>query len=87
MQCNFEIDFLRKTIAIEKRSQTLTTELKRTTIAIDRIVALWLLEKRVTTVSIDKEKYKLVTISVPYFSDWVILQNDYLPIQGEYFLN
>lgn len=87
MQCNFEIDFLRKTIAIEKRSQTLTTELKRATIAIDRIVSLWLLEKRVTTVVIDKEKYKVVTISVPYFSDWVILQNDYLPIQGEYFLN
>jgi len=87
MQCNFDIDFLRKTIAIEKRSQTLTTELKSTTIAIDRLVALWILEKRVTTVSIDKEKYKLVTISVPYFSDWVILQNDYLPIQGEYFLN
>jgi hypothetical protein len=82
-----EIDFLKRTISIEKKSRIISTEKKRNTVVIDRLVALWLLEKRVRTVSIDREKYKVISVHVPYFSDWVILQNDYLPMAGEYFLN
>ena len=87
MKCKFEIDYFKKTINIERRRNIFSTELKRNTIAINRIIALWLLEKRIKTVAINKDKYKIISIHVPYFSDWVILQNDYLPIYGEYFLN
>jgi len=88
MRCYGEIDFLKKTISIEKKEPyTFSTDLKRNTITIDRVVALWLLDKKLRIISIDREKYKVISVYIPYFSDWVNLQNDYLPYLGEYFLN
>jgi hypothetical protein len=87
MKCYGEIDFKRSTIDIEEKLYNLSTELKRNTISIDRLVSLWLIEKQVKKVLIVKDKYKIISVHVPFFTDWVILQNDYLPIQGEYFLN
>lgn len=87
MKCYGEIDYFKKTIDIDRKNSTISTEFKRNTITIDRVVALWVLEKQRRTISIDREKYKVISIYIPYFSDWVILQNEYLPIQGEYFLN
>jgi hypothetical protein len=87
MRCYGEIDFHRPTTVIEKISSTIQTNLNRRIISIDRVVALWLLEKQRSTISIDKETYKVISVYVPYFTEWVILQNDYLPQAGEYFLN
>jgi hypothetical protein len=87
MKCYQEIDFKRKTISVEEKLYTLSTELKRKTTKIDRIVSLWLIEKQRKTILITKSNYKVIRVNVPYFTDWVILQNDYLPIVGEYFLN
>lgn len=87
MKCNFEIDYHKPTTFIDRKIFNISTELKRTTISIDRIVSLWLIEKQIKKVLIVKDKYKIISVHVPYFSDWVILQNDYLPIAGEYFLN
>jgi len=87
MRCYSEIDYKRKTIDIEERLYNLSTELKRKTISIDKLVSLWLIEKQVKKVLIVKDKYRIISIHVPYFTDWVVLQNDYLPVQGEYFLN
>jgi len=87
MKCSFDIDFKRKTIFVEKKLSTLSTELKRKTTEIDRIVSLWLIEKQRKTILITKPNYKVIRVNVPYFTDWVILQNEYLPHAGEYFLN
>jgi len=87
MKCYGEIDYLKRTITIDRKKSTFSTSLNRNTIQIDRTVALWFLEKQRKSISIDKEKYKVISIYIPYFSDWVILQNDYLPHVGEYFLN
>jgi len=89
MKCVFEVDYLKKNIEIDRKLSTLSVNKKLSTITIDKIVKAWLLEKRKSTVSIDKEKYKIITVRVPIpgVSDWVIVQNDYLPTQGSYFLN
>ena len=87
MKCYGEIDYLKRTIDIDRKPFTFSTELNRNTIQIDRVVALWLLEKQRKSISIDKEKYKVISVYIPYFTNWVILQNDYLPHLGEYFLN
>jgi len=87
MKYDFEIDFLKRTIGIDRKLYTFSTELNRSTIQIDRVIALWFLEKQRKNISIDKEKYKVISVYIPYFSDWVMLQNDYLPYLGEYFLN
>lgn len=87
MKCNFEIDYLKRMIDIERKPYTFSTALDHNTIQIDKVVALWFLEKSIKKISIDKEKYKIISVYVPYFSDWVVLQNDYLPHAGEYFLN
>lgn len=87
MKCYKEIDFKKSTIDIDRKLFNIITERKRSTTAIDRIIALWFLEKQRKIVSIDKEKYKVITVRIPYPEDWVILQNEYLPFLGEYFLN
>lgn len=87
MKCCFDIDYFKRTTTIERKSYTFSTSLNRNTIQIDRVIALWFLEKQRKNISIDKEKYKVISFHIPYFSDWVILQNDYLPLAGEYFLN
>ena len=87
MKCEFEIDYLKKNISIERQNFNRILDLKKSTVVIDRVVASWLLEKKVSTVFIDKEKYKIISIYIPQYSEWVILQNGYLPISGAYFLN
>ena len=87
MQCNFDIDYFKKTLAIDRKLNTYSTEVNHSTIKIDRIVSSWLLEKQSSTVLIDKEKFRTIPIYIPYFTDWVNLQNEYLPYLGEYFLN
>ena len=87
MQCNFEIDYFKKTLAIDRKLSTKSTEFKRSTIAINRIIASWILEKQTKSISIDREKFRTIPIYIPYFTDWVTLQNEYLPYLGEYFLN
>ena len=87
MRCKFEIDYNRPTTFIDRKIFNISTERKIKTTSIDRIVSLWLIEKQIKKVLIVKDKYKIISVHVPYFSDWVILQNDYLPVTGEYFLN
>lgn len=82
-----KIDYLRKTTTLERKSYTVNVNLKKTPVIIDRIQVAWLLEKRKRRISIERSKYKILTINIPMYSDWVILHNDYLPVQGEYFLN
>jgi hypothetical protein len=86
MRCYSEIDYIKKTIEIERKRHTFSTELHHDIIIINRILLSWFLEQKRNTISIDKE-YKVFSIYVPYFTDWVLLQNDYLPYNGEYFLN
>lgn len=87
MRCYSEIDFKRKTISIEEKLFDIFIELKRKTFSVDRIFILYLLEQKRKQIAIDKMKYKVISIYIPYFTDWVILQNDYLPNSGEYYLN
>jgi len=85
-----EIDYIKKTITIEKKISLISSELKRNPVMINRILPIWSLERQIVQIghiSIDRFKYKVIRINVPFYSDWVILQNEYLPTQGEYFLN
>ena len=87
MKCSFEIDYLRKNTIIEKQFHNFSVEKKTATTKIDRLVALWLIEKHRKQIVIIKPEYRVIRVNVPYFTDWVILQNDFLPQVGEYFLN
>jgi len=87
MKCKFEIDYFKSNILAEKKIFTTSTELKRVTNKIDRIVSLWLVEKQLKQILITRPNYKVIRVNVPYIADWVILQNEYLPMTGEYFLN
>lgn len=87
MKYSGEIDFKKSTISIEKKVYNISTELKRNTISIDRIIALWFLEKQTKQILIDRETYRVIRVNVPVPFNWVNLQNDYLPLEGEYFLN
>jgi hypothetical protein len=87
MRFNFEIDYLQKKITIDIKKSNIFTEYKSKTLSIDRLITLFAIEKIKKNIYIDRFKYKAIRVNIPYFSDWVILQNDYLPISGEYFLN
>jgi hypothetical protein len=87
MKCKFDIDFKRPTTLLNFKRPTISTELKRNTIFINRLISRWLIEKQTKKIFIDRIKYKIVRVNVPVPFDFVILQNDYLPTKGEYFLN
>jgi hypothetical protein len=45
------------------------------------------IEYLISSIKIDKSTYRVITVNIPFPFDFVILQNDYLPTKGEYFLN
>lgn len=88
MLCRKEIDFKKRPVQIENRINLFaisqiklvnSIELFKKTIAI--------IEKSPYKIEIKQSQYKIIRFNVPVPFNFVILQNDYLPLKGEYFLN
>jgi len=87
MKCNFEIDYLRKNIEIERKAKIIDTDYFRPTRDIARIFVQVAIERKIRRISIDREKFRVIRFNIPVPFNWVNVQNDWLPIEGEYFLN
>lgn len=87
MKCNFEIEYLRPEIKIDRRLSTFSTEYKRKTNSIERILDLISIERKKKTAVLVKYNGAVIKIYVPINTDWIWMQNRFLPTKGQYFLN
>jgi len=87
MSNTINIDFKKIKHTIETKNAVPSIELNKTIVQINNIAIRKAIEIKKETVSIEKARFEVKIVYIPYFSDFAILQNDYLPNMGEYFLN
>lgn len=87
MKCSFEIDYLRKNTEIDRKLSTISTEFKNKTLFIEKILSTLSIEKKKKTSVLVDYNGAVIKIYIPINADWAVLQNNFLPSKGQYFLN